>query len=62
MIWDSRAVLNSRATETQMRRPVALNTDEVLGSISLNTIAGTSATSAKKIAPNKVILLCILFR
>lgn len=56
MICDSKAVLNSNATDTQITKPVALNTDEEVCNTVLNKIEGTNAMNAKKIAPNKVIL------
>ena len=61
MICDSRAVLNSSATDTAMSIPVAVNTDEYVGSINLKMIDGINATSARKIAPKSVILPETLF-
>ena len=54
--------MNSSATETVMIRPVALNTEDVVGSIYLKTIDGTSAIIARNIAPKSVILFWILLR
>ena len=64
MICDSRALLNSIATDTTMSIPVALNAPlaSPLLMIALSTIDGTSATIARKNAPNSVILLEIFFR
>ena len=62
MICDSSAWLNSSATETTIRIPVALNTFIEFGSIALKIRDGISATSARKIAPNKTMRLETRFR
>ena len=62
MICDSKAVLNSSATDTQINIPVAVNTAAEPWSMSLNTIEGINATNARKIAPNNVILLDTRFK
>ena len=64
MICDSRAVLNSIATDTQMSIPVALNAPELAfaGSIRLRTTVGIRASNARKIAPKSVSLSFIFLR
>ena len=62
MICDSRAVLNSSATDTAINIPVALNTEDTEGSIILKIIDGINAIRARNIAPKSVILLDIFLR